>query len=186
MAKKPSPPLVHAELDGVDLSFRRMSYHSDALPPPPVNFAHRRRMHCLSRSPPSPDKLHPTLSSWLKNMNKLSGLIDRLQELASSAPEKHRSQLSRQVATLRATFKKQQERCVEFLELSEEYATRYLLDISAEIQQQSSFLDMLEKRLDMATTLHRRVIDLRRSHESGIVNTMKDVCATGKAASCHR
>ncbi|KAH9992236.1 hypothetical protein BJV74DRAFT_403182 [Russula compacta] len=116
-------------------------------------------------------------------MNRLSGLIDRLQELASSAPAKCRSQLSRQVATLRATFKKQQERCVEFLELSEEYATRYLLDISDEIQQQSSFLDMLEKRLDMAKTLRGQVVDLRRSYESGTVNAMKDI-QTGKPASC--
>ena len=115
-------------------------------------------------------------------MNRLSDLIDRLQELASSAPEKYRSQLSRQVATLRATFKRQQERCVEFLELSEEYATRYLLDISAEIQQQSSFLDMLEKRLDMAKTLRGQVIDLRKSYESGTVNAMKDI-QTGKPAS---
>jgi len=41
-----------------------------------------------------PDKLHPTLSSWIKNMNKLSSLIDRLKELARSAPAEHQSQLS--------------------------------------------------------------------------------------------
>ncbi|KAH9965510.1 hypothetical protein BC827DRAFT_863191 [Russula dissimulans] len=80
-----------------------------------------------------PDRLHPTLSSWIKNMNKLSNLIDRLQELASSAPVRHRSQLSRQVVMLRETFKSQQERCVEFLQLSEEYASKYLLDISGEL-----------------------------------------------------
>ncbi|KAH9992234.1 hypothetical protein BJV74DRAFT_835049 [Russula compacta] len=131
-----------------------------------------------SRTLTSPDKLHPTLSSWLKDMNELSGLIDRLQELASSAPPKYWSQLPRQVATLRTTFKNQQERCNMFLELSEECATRYLLDISAEIQQQRSFLDMLEKRLDMAKTLHRHAIDLRRSCESGTVNTIRDVSAT--------
>ena len=133
----------------------------------------------------SPDKPRPTLSSWLKNMNELSGLIDRLQELASSSPAKHGSQLLSQVATLRATFKKQQDRCIVFLELSEECATRYLLDISAEIQHQSSFMDLLEKRLDVAKTLYGRACDLRRSHESGTVNTMKDDRATGKTASCH-
>ena len=136
-----------------------------------------------SRILTSPDKLYPTLSSWLKNMNEFSGLIDRLQELGSSSPAKYRSQLSRQVATLCATFKKQQERYIEILELSEEYATRYLFDISTEIQQQSLLLDMLGKRLDMAKTLHGHAIYLRRSRESGIVNTMKDVSATGKTAS---
>ena len=125
-----------------------------------------------------------TLSSWLKNMNKLSSLIDRLQELASSAPEKHRSQLSRKVAPLRATFKKQQERCIDFLQLSEDYADKYLLDISTEIRQQSSFLDMLENRLDMAKTLRQQAVDLRRSYESGTVTTMKDFRTTGKTRSC--
>jgi hypothetical protein len=124
--------------------------------------------------------MDPTLSSWLKNMNKLSNLIDCLEELASSAPEEHRHQLSRQVVTLRATFKKQQERCIDFLQLSEEYADKYLLNISAEIRQQSSFLDMLEKRLDIAKTLRQQAVDLRRSYESGTVATMKDVRTTGK------
>jgi len=128
--------------------------------------------------------VHPTLSSWLKNMNKLSGLIDRIEELASSAPEEYQTQLSRRVAKLRATFKKQQERCIEFLQLSEEYADKYLLHISAEIKQQSSFLDMLEKRLDMAKTLHRQAADLRKSYESGTVANMKDVRATGKTSPC--
>ena len=127
--------------------------------------------------------MDPTLSSWLKNMDKLSSLIDRLQELASSAPENHRSQLSRKVATLRATFKKQQERCIDFLQLSEEYADKYLLDISTEIRQQSSFLDMLEKRLDMAKTLRQQAVDLRRSYESGTVATMRDIRTTGETPS---
>jgi len=130
------------------------------------------------------DEMDPTLSSWLKNMNKLSSLIDRLEELASSAPEELRSQLSRQVTMLRATFKKQQERCIDFLQLSEEYADKYLLNISAEIRQQSSFLDMLEKRLDMAKTLRQHAVDLRRSYESGTAATMKDVRTTGKALFC--
>ncbi|KAI0299176.1 hypothetical protein BC826DRAFT_967076 [Russula brevipes] len=101
-----------------------------------------------------PERLHPTLSRWLKNLDKFSRLVDRLQELASASPPDLRPQLHEQVAILRSSFKKQQERCVEFLRLTEEYANRYLLDISAEIQQQSSFLDILEKRLDMAKTLY--------------------------------
>ncbi|KAH9965517.1 hypothetical protein BC827DRAFT_863525 [Russula dissimulans] len=125
-----------------------------------------------------PDKLHPTLSSWIKNMNKLSDLIDRLQELASSAPESHRPQLSRQVVTLRETFKRQQERCIEFLQLNEEYASKYLLDISGEIQQQRSFLETLEKRLDMAIMMRGQAVALRKSHESGTVASMKDVRVT--------
>ena len=117
-------------------------------------------------------------------MNKLSSLIDRLQELASSAPPKHRSKLLGQVAMLRAMFKKQQEHCVEFLQLSEEYANRYLLDISAEIQQQSDFLDKLEERLETATKLRGEAVDLQMFYESGTVAAMENLRATGKAAFC--
>ena len=132
--------------------------------------------------PTPPERLHPTLSSWLKNMNKLSDIIERLQELTSVAPVAHRSRLHRQVATLRASFKKQQEHCIEFLRLTEEYATRYLLDISAEIQQQSSFLDMLKKRLDMARKLYDQAVDLRKSYETGTANAMKNARDTGETA----
>ena len=132
--------------------------------------------------PRPPERLHPTLSSWLKNMNKHSDLVDHLQELASAAPMGHSPRLHRQVATLRTTFRRQQERCIEFLRLTEEYANRYLLDISAEIQQQSSFLDMLEKRLDMAKTLYGQAIDLRKSYEFGTAGAMKNGRNTGEAA----
>ncbi|KAI9434744.1 hypothetical protein F5148DRAFT_1006085 [Russula earlei] len=140
------------------------------------------RQHRTNPAPaPAPfhtPTLHPTLSTWLKNMNKLSDLIDRLEELASAAHSDHKPQLQGQVAKLRATFKRQQERCVEFLRLSEEYANQYLLDISDEIQQQSSFLDMLEKRLDMAKTLRGQAVHLQKSYESGTVYVMKNVCET--------
>ncbi|KAI0294662.1 hypothetical protein B0F90DRAFT_1274486 [Multifurca ochricompacta] len=143
---------------------------------------HRTRPQSAASSRPltSPEELDPTLSSWLKNINKLSSLIDRLQNLASTAPPEHRPHLYKQVAALRATFKKQQDRCIHFLQLTEEYANRYLLDISAEIQQQSSFLDMLEKRLDMAKTLRGQAVDLRKSYENGTVNTIKKVRETGE------
>ena len=131
--------------------------------------------------PRPPERLHPTLSSWLKNMNKLSDLIDRLHELTSAAPIALKPRLHRQVATLRASFERQRERCAEFLRLTEEYANRYLLDISAEIQQQSSFLDMLGKRLDMARALYDQAVDLRKSYESGTANAMKNARDTGKA-----
>ena len=129
-----------------------------------------------------PARLHPILSSWLKNMNKLSSLIDRLEELACVAPSDYRPKLHRQVATLRVTFKSQRERCIQFLRLTEEYADRYLLDISTEIQQQSSFLEMLESRLDMAKILYRKAIDLRKLYEARTVNVMKNARKTGKAA----
>jgi hypothetical protein len=132
----------------------------------------------------SSDKLHPTLSCWIKNMNKLSSLIDRLHELASAAPAEHRSQLLKRVVTLRATSKEQKERFMEFLQLSEEYANKYLLDISAEIQQQSTVLDNLEERLEAARKLHGEAVDLHMFYESGTVATMKDLRATGKAVPC--
>ena len=136
-----------------------------------------------SRIPTSPDKLHPTLSCWIKNMNKLSSLINRLQELASAAPAEHRSRLLGQVVALRAMSKKQREHFIEFLQLSEEYANGYLLDISDEIKRQSSFLEKLEGRLEAAKKLRREAIDLKRLYESGTVAIMKDLRATGKTAS---
>jgi hypothetical protein len=117
-------------------------------------------------------------------MNKLDSLIDRLHELASPAPAEHRSQLLRQVAALRATFKKQQERFIDFLQLSEEYANKYLLNISAEIQQQSTVLDNLKGRLDAANKLHGEAVDLQTFYESGTAAAMKDLRATGKAVPC--
>jgi hypothetical protein len=127
--------------------------------------------------------MHPTLSCWIKNMDKLSSLIDRLQELASSAPPEHRSQLLNQVVALRTTSDKQKEHFMEFLQLSEEYANKYLLDISAEIQQQSSFLDKLKERLEAAEKLRGEAVDLQKFYESGTVATMENFRATGKAVS---
>ena len=134
----------------------------------------------LLRVQPPPDNLHPTLSSWLKNINKLDSLINRLHQLATSAPADHRSQLLNKVAALRAMFKKQQERCVEFLQLSDDYANKYLLDIDAEVQQQSSVLDNLEERLDAAKKLHGEAVDLQKLYESGTVASMNDLRAAGR------
>jgi len=126
--------------------------------------------------------MHPTLSSWLNNMDKLSSLIDRLQELASATRLDRKRELYRQVAALRTAFETQQKRYFGFLRLTEEYANRYLLDISAEIEQQSSFLDMLANRLDMANTLYSQAINLRKSYESGTVDAMKSIRETGEVA----
>jgi hypothetical protein len=125
--------------------------------------------------------MHPTLSSWLNNMDKLSSLIDRLQELASATRLDRRRELYRQVAALRTAFEIQQKRYFEFLRLTEEYADQYLRDISAEIEQQSSFLDMLANRVDMANTLYSQAVNLRKSYESGTVDAMKSVRETGEA-----
>jgi hypothetical protein len=114
-------------------------------------------------------------------MVKLSRLIDRLQELASAAPEDLRRQLYSQVDSLRTAFKRQQQRYFEFLRLTEEYADRYLLDISTEIELQSSFLEKLEKRLDMAKEMYHQADDIRKSYESGTMNIMKSVRETGEA-----
>ena len=138
-----------------------------------------------SRIPTPPDKLQPTLSLWVKNMNRLCSLIDRLQELASFAPAEYQSRLLKQVAALRTTSKEQKERFMEFLQLSEDYANQYLFVISTEIRQQSSFLEKLERRLEAAKKLHGEAIDLKRLYESGTVAAMRDLRATSKAASYH-
>jgi hypothetical protein len=117
-------------------------------------------------------------------MNKLDSLINRLQELASSAPPDHRSQLLNKVAALRTTFKRQQERFIEFLQLSEEYANKYLLDISAKIQQQSTVLDNIEERLEAANKLQGDAVNLQMFYESGTVSIMRDLRVTGKDVPC--
>jgi hypothetical protein len=129
-----------------------------------------------------PDKLHPKLSCWIKNIKRLSSLIDRLEVLASSAPAEHQPQLLKQVEAFRTVSKEQKERFMKFLQLSEEYANKYLLDISDEIQRQSSFLGKLEERLDAAKKLREEAANLQMLYESGTVSTMKDLRATGKPA----
>ena len=132
---------------------------------------------------PPPDKLHPTLSSWLKNINKLDSIINHLQELASFAPAEHRSQLLHEVAALRTSFKRQQERFIEILQLSEECANKHLLDMSAKVQQQRSVLHNLKERLEAAKKLHGDAVDLQMLYESETVATMKHLRATGEAVS---
>ena len=150
----------------------------------PLHTAHSDVANTLSsttNTQPPPDKLQSTLSSWLKNINKLDSLINRLHQLASSAPTDHRPQLLNKVVGLRAMFKKQQERCIEFLRLSEDYADKYLLDIDAEIRQQSTLLDNLEERLEAAKKLHGDAVELQILYESGTVASMNDLRTKGKA-----
>ena len=129
-----------------------------------------------------PDKFRSTLTSLLRNMEKLSHFLDRLQKLPPSAPAGHQSQ---QVAMLCATFKTHQVRSIDLLRLSEEFAGLYLLDISAEIQRQSSFLAVLKMRSDMAKTLRRQVVDLRRTYKFGTIAPMRDVRTKGKEVTSH-
>ena len=70
---------------------------------------------------------------------------------------------------------------MEFLHLSEEYADKYLLIISAEIQQQSTFLDNLEEHLEAAKKLHREAVDLKMLYKSRTVVIMERLRVTGKA-----
>ena len=120
------------------------------------------------------------LLSWLKNINKLDNLINRLQQLADSAPTDHRSQLLSKAAALRATFKKQHKRRIKFLQLSKDYTKKYLLDINTEIRQQSTLLDNLEERLEAANKLHGDAVDLQILYESGTVASMNDLRTIGK------
>jgi DNA repair ATPase RecN len=123
--------------------------------------------------------LHPTFSSWLENMTRLSSLIDQLSELAATAPKEHYPELIRQVDALRTDLSKQQERYAAFLRLTKKYAERFLSDISDEIQQQSSLLEALQKRVDMAKTLHKKVVHLREEYEIGTLKCIKKVRNTG-------
>lgn len=134
---------------------------------------------------PTPrDELHSILYSWIKNMNKLSSLIDCLQELISTTPADHWSELLRQVVASRAAPKKQQEQFMEFLQMSKEYANGYLLDISAEIQQHNTLSEKLKGRLEAVNKLCGEAVNLQMLYESGTVAAMHDLRATGKAASC--
>ncbi|KAI0261147.1 hypothetical protein BC834DRAFT_972927 [Gloeopeniophorella convolvens] len=111
-------------------------------------------------------------------MVRLSGLIDRLRGLASSAPPDRRHEVERQVHTLRNSFKKQQGRYIEFLQLTTDYANQYLLDISSTVMGQEEFLDTLEKRLDMAKERHTHARELLKSFESEIAGPVEDILRT--------
>ncbi|KAI0248448.1 hypothetical protein BJV78DRAFT_1235937 [Lactifluus subvellereus] len=112
------------------------------------------------------------------NMNTHSSLIDQLHELATAAPQEHQPRLKRQVIALRTALKRQQERYIAFLQLTEEYADKFLSDITEEIQQQSSFLTALERRLAMAKNLREQVVHLQKSYEDGTLDCIKKVRRT--------
>ncbi|KAI0043701.1 hypothetical protein FA95DRAFT_1609149 [Auriscalpium vulgare] len=125
----------------------------------------------------SPEPLDPTLSAWLSNMQRLAALVERLHAVALAGPQQQQRALLQQVAVLRAMLKKQQARCIAFLQLAQEYADRYLRDISADIQAQHALLGVLERRLGAARELHAEVAALRRSFDDGTCGGLKDICA---------
>jgi hypothetical protein len=66
------------------------------------------------------------------------------------------------------------------MRVSKRYANRRVSDVSEEIQQQSSSLDTLEKRLDMAQTLCEQVDHLHKLHEVETLESInKDLVLTG-------
>lgn len=128
----------------------------------------------------TPTAMHPALSSWLKNMDELSRRIHRLQKIASATPEDLKRKLNGQVDSLHTAFLRQRQRYFEFLRLTEEYAHRYFLDISTEIDMQSSLLEELKKRLVREKELRDQAHNLRRSYESGTKNITESVRKTGE------
>jgi predicted RNase H-like nuclease (RuvC/YqgF family) len=111
-------------------------------------------------------------------MSKLSALIDESEYIPVS-DWGTRCEITRQVSALREDLQKQRERFTALLRLTKEYADRVLSDISEEIQQQSSLLDSLERRLDMAQTLRQEVVHLRNSYEVGTLDRIKKLRRTG-------
>ena len=71
----------------------------------------------------------------------------------------------------------------DFLQLSDEYANEYMLDISAEIKQQRNCLNKLKERIETAEKLRGEVDDLKTLWQSATVAIMVDLRATGNSAS---
>jgi hypothetical protein len=108
------------------------------------------------------------LSSWFE---KMETLIRKLNELETAASRGHQPQLGGQVKALRTAIKGQQDRCITFLQLTEEYSEKFLTDVEGEIQQQAKqkeFLDALNNLLDDARELRKTVHQLRKSYEVGM------------------
>jgi hypothetical protein len=148
----------------------------------------KRDIHInVSRPVRMPDgtlKWPPTAwSSWAENMSKLSALIDDAEALIASESARcylHiKIEMDRQVSELRENLEKQRERFTALLRLTKDYADLVLLDVSEEIQQQSSLLDSLERRLDMAKTLREEVVQLRKSYDVGTLDPIRKLRCTG-------
>jgi hypothetical protein len=125
-------------------------------------------------TPDRPSTPPPTTwSSWVENMSRLSALTDDAEAIAASADTLDRWLITYQVSELRRDLEKQRERFTALLRLIKEYADMVLLDISEEIQQQSSLLDSLERRLDMVKILREEVVHLRKSYEVEALDPIK-------------
>ena len=122
------------------------------------------------------------LSSWLKTMKALVGKLGELETAASRA-QGHQPQLVDQVTALRIALKGQQDRCIAFLQLTEECSERFLTDVGDEIKQrakQTDFLSALNNLLDKAEKLRERASRLQKSYEDGMsCISVKKVQQTG-------
>ncbi|KAI0055526.1 hypothetical protein BV25DRAFT_1833094 [Artomyces pyxidatus] len=121
------------------------------------------------------ETLNPTLSTWLDNMARLATLADEVQALGRSAPAAHRQAILGRAAALRDAHKQQQARCIEFLQLTQKYADRYLDDVSDDVHSQEALLHSLERRLNEAKALHSEVGGLRSEFEKGTCARVKSV-----------
>ncbi|KAI0049157.1 hypothetical protein FA95DRAFT_951366 [Auriscalpium vulgare] len=125
-------------------------------------------------------QLHSTLSAWVENMRRLSGMIDAFQDISLAAPVNQQPGLTQKVAEMRADLRMQRERHDAFLQLTREYADRYLEDIKDEVHSQRALLDMLEHRLDAAKQLRTDVVEMQRSFAKGAREGFQEVKACAR------
>ena len=122
-------------------------------------------------------------------MIRLSSFINDLENTAATTYKEWawgRSTILDEVSRLCQELKKQQDRFPAILQLAKKYADIILSDISEEIQQQSSLLDSLQRRLDMAKNLHEQVVHLHSSYEVGTLYRIKKLQCMGVWPSyCH-
>ncbi|KAI0042179.1 hypothetical protein FA95DRAFT_1682712 [Auriscalpium vulgare] len=129
----------------------------------------------------SSQSVHSTLSSWKKLMTRLATAINHVEELVCTASAEHQPSLRAQVGELRDIFTRHQNRYDEFVKLSKEYVEQYLHDLSDEIRSQSAWLDLLERRLELAKTLRSAAVDLGASFEKGVCKELRGVRAAVRA-----
>ncbi|KAI0042174.1 hypothetical protein FA95DRAFT_610902 [Auriscalpium vulgare] len=114
-------------------------------------------------------------------MTRLATAINHVEELVCTTSAEHQPSLRAQVVELRDIFTRHQNRYDEFVKLSKEYADQYLHDLSDEIRSQSAWLDLLERRLELAKTLRSTAVDLGASFAKGVCKELKGVRAAVRA-----
>ncbi|KAI0042302.1 hypothetical protein FA95DRAFT_1575825 [Auriscalpium vulgare] len=126
--------------------------------------------------------LDPVLSSWRTLIDRLSKAIDRVEELTCDLPHNQHPTLVRE---LRSTLQKHKDRYKDFVQLSKEYADRYLEGLSDEIRSQGEWLDLLERRLDHAKTIRREAVVLKEEFEEDVCHELKSVCGLSAPVKHH-